>query len=107
MRGRERGDHDKLERLEVCTENLVKRLQLDHDKVKLIKPFPAFPLQRIVIAVNNVSLHLPCLKLVGHTSKDVHTIMGSRPWKVSVSSWPFSVLSRAGTSDDKLISSFW
>ncbi len=37
MRGRERGDHDKLERLEVCTENLVKRLQLDHDKVKLIK----------------------------------------------------------------------
>ena len=37
MRGRELGDHDKLERLEVCTENLVKRLQLDHDEVKLIK----------------------------------------------------------------------
>ncbi len=37
MRGRELGDYDKLEKLEVCTENLVKRLQLDHDKVKLIK----------------------------------------------------------------------
>ncbi|KAL0049732.1 hypothetical protein WJX82_008757 [Trebouxia sp. C0006] len=33
MRGRELGDYDKLEKLEVCTENLVKRLQLDHDKM--------------------------------------------------------------------------
>ncbi len=39
LRGRERTDHDKLERLEVSTENLVKNLQLDHDKVKLIKLF--------------------------------------------------------------------
>lgn len=35
LRDRERGEHDKLERLEVCTETLVKSLQLEHDKVQL------------------------------------------------------------------------
>ncbi len=33
--GRERGDHNKLERLELCTGNLVKGMQLEHDKVCL------------------------------------------------------------------------
>ena len=33
LRGRERGEHEKLDRLEVCTEHLVKGLQLEHDKV--------------------------------------------------------------------------
>ena len=33
MRDRGRGEHDKLERLEVCTESLVKGMQLEYDKV--------------------------------------------------------------------------
>ena len=33
LREREHGEHDKLERLEACSENLVKGLQTEHDKV--------------------------------------------------------------------------
>lgn len=33
LRGQERADYDKVERLEVCTEKLVRDLQLEHDKV--------------------------------------------------------------------------
>lgn len=33
LRGHERCDHDKLDRLEACTQSLVKDLQLERDKV--------------------------------------------------------------------------
>ena len=33
LRGHQRSDHDKLDRLEACTQSLVKDLQLERDKV--------------------------------------------------------------------------
>lgn len=33
LRGHDRSDHDKLNRLEVCTQSLVKELQLERDQV--------------------------------------------------------------------------
>ena len=36
LRGHERSDHDKLDRLEACTQSLVKGLQLERDKVFIV-----------------------------------------------------------------------
>ena len=35
LRGHQRSDHDKLDRLEACTQSLVKDLHLERDKVLL------------------------------------------------------------------------
>ncbi|DBA90432.1 TPA: hypothetical protein ACH3X1_003703 [Trebouxia sp. C0004] len=115
MRGRELGDHAKLEKLEVCTENLVKRLQLDHDqmaaeKSELMKEGSTLK-SKLVAAKQHAAVLQAQLRVVKEESKETEDrllrqlkeVQADRNICLEAACRADNVLSRFG--DEKLLGS--